>query len=517
MGCDAIPNEQIYDYIWIDSNINNTENYEYSRDLLTKYRNTKLFSEIEEAIVFFIQIKFRIAFIIISGSLFPEFITKLKGIINEITAVPKIIIFTSESTKPNIENMPIINDSFFNKGGIVLSFNDVLSFLKKNIIKKELNIDRLLTREKTETGAEFSFELLDNRRENIIGILYFARLFNEPTENECKKFDEFLIKNYGDVMEELMFQIYNLKCPISLRIKYWLRAYTLETKFYKDMNEDLMKDKIKPYIAYIQLLYAGLKLNNFNYSYTDNLYRGALIKIEEVEKLCKYMEDRQNSNIPVALIYSKAFMSFSLDINVAMGFMKRKKPSEIEVRVLYILRTDETNDKEKVLMNKNATNADLTDISYFENEKEILLFPFSVYEINDVQKEDDFYIIYLNILVKYKENVDFQFKQQSELINAINQSNYIQMLQEKGLLSTISDFSTIVVHFITPDHENFSLVCKTSDKVSNIMEILLGKFPNLKDKNIILLCNGLVLNSSKTLLQNEVKDDNCVLIFDNTL
>ena len=131
MGCDAIPNEQIYDYIWIDSNINNTENYEYSRDLLTKYRNTKLFSEIEEAIVFFIQIKFRIAFIIISGSLFPEFITKLKGIINEITVVPKIIIFTSESTKPNIENMPIINDSFFNKGGIVLSFNDVLSFLKK--------------------------------------------------------------------------------------------------------------------------------------------------------------------------------------------------------------------------------------------------------------------------------------------------------------------------------------------------------------------------------------------------
>ena len=229
------------------------------------------------------------------------------------------------------------------------------------------------------------------------------------------------------------------------------------------------------------------------------------------------MEERQNSNIPVALIYSKAFMSFSLDINVAMGFMKRKKPSEIEVRVLYILRTDETNNKEKVLINKNATNADLTDISYFENEKEILLFPFSVYEINDVQKEDDFYIIYLNILVKYKENIDFQFKQQSELINAINQSNYIQMLQEKGLLSTISDFSTIVVHFITPDHENFSLVCKTSDKVLNIMEILLGKFPNLKDKNIILLCNGMVLNSSKTLLQNEVKDDNCVLIFDNTL
>ena len=84
-------------------------------------------------------------------------------------------------------------------------------------------------------------------------------------------------------MKELILQIYKVNCPISLRIKYWLRSYTLETKFYKDMNSDLMKGNIKPYIPYIQLLYSGLKLNNFNFSNTNDLFRGALIKIEEID------------------------------------------------------------------------------------------------------------------------------------------------------------------------------------------------------------------------------------------
>ena len=509
--------EQEFDYIWIDSNINNPENSLYSKELIKIYPNIALFQKIEDALEFFIKIKFRITCIIISGSLFPEFIIKLKGMEYKISSVPKIIIFTSESTKSKIKSMNEINDSFYNNGGFALNFEKVLSFLKNNIIYKELNFKRNLRREKMETGAEFSFELLDNRKSNIIGILYLARLFNEPTEKQCKIFDQYLIDNYGDIMKELIQQIYNINCPIYLRIKYWLRAYTFETKFYKDMNSDLMKDKIKPYIPYIQLLYSGLKLNNFNYSYTNDLFRGALIKIEEIEKLSKYMKERQNSNIPVALIYSKAFMSFSLDKNVAIGFMKRKMPKENEVRVLYIIQNDVSDYKQQVLIYKNATNADLTDISYFEEEREILLFPFSVYEINKVQKKDDYYIIYLNILGKYKENLEFQFKNKSDFINAINRSNYIQMLQKKGLLSTISDFTSIVVHFITPAQENLSLVCKTSDKVSNIMEILLGEFPDLKDKHIVLLCNGMVLKSHLTLEQNEIKDDNCVLIFDNTL
>ena len=81
------------------------------------------------------------------------------------------------------------------------------------------------------------------------------------------------------------------------------------------------------------------------------------------------MNDIVNFGIPRAFIFSNAFMSFSLDKNVALDFMKRKEPRDNEVRVLYILKTEE-------IIDKNATNADLSEISFFEDEKEILLFPF---------------------------------------------------------------------------------------------------------------------------------------------
>ena len=48
----------------------------------------------------------------------------------------------------------------------------------------------------------------------------------------------------------------------------------------------------------------------------------------------------EKSDSPRGLIYSKAFMSFSLDKKVAMNFMQRKIPSEQTVRVLYILKTE---------------------------------------------------------------------------------------------------------------------------------------------------------------------------------
>ena len=111
--------------------------------------------------------------IIISGSLFPEFIRKLKDLELEISSVPKIIIFTSESRKSKIQAMSIINDSFYNIGGFALSIEEVKSFLNNNIINKEIPYNRRLRREKLETGAEFSFEFLDNQNNNISEYFFY--------------------------------------------------------------------------------------------------------------------------------------------------------------------------------------------------------------------------------------------------------------------------------------------------------------------------------------------------------
>ena len=95
--------QENYDYIWIDSNINNEENLEYSKELLKKYPNIALFTKVEDALNIFKKIKFHITFIIVSGSLFLEFIEKLKGIISEISAVPKIIIFNQNRRRQKLK------------------------------------------------------------------------------------------------------------------------------------------------------------------------------------------------------------------------------------------------------------------------------------------------------------------------------------------------------------------------------------------------------------------------------
>ena len=121
----SVENWKNYEYIWVDSNINNLENSAYSRELVKKYPNIVLCQNVEDAKIYFEKIKFRIIYIIVSGSLFVDFISQLKKLENNILTAPKIIIFTSESTKPKIEKMSIINDSFYNIGGLVLNFEEV--------------------------------------------------------------------------------------------------------------------------------------------------------------------------------------------------------------------------------------------------------------------------------------------------------------------------------------------------------------------------------------------------------
>ena len=108
-------------------------------------------------------------------------------------------------------------------------------------------------------------------------------------------------------------------------------------------------------------------------------------------------------------------MSFSLNKSVALDFMNRKKPTEKNIRVLYILKS------ESGLNLKSITNSDLNGISYFEEEREILLFPFSVYEISDLVKKENYYEIYLNYFGKYK-NYFFLIIKQIYIIQFLNQN-----------------------------------------------------------------------------------------------
>ena len=411
-------------YIWIDSNIYSKENSEYANILKKFYKNLKLYTNIEDAIKFIKNINYQLTYIIISGSLFLEYISKFKNIQNYISIAPKLIIFTSIMTKEKIQKLDEINNPFYNIGGIAVSFEEIKMFLNKNIFGRELNFVRVLRRDIIQTGGEFSFQIIEKKNE-LIGPVYLSDLIIRPNKSDFISFDKYLMDNYGDIMKKLITQIYCVDCPQAIRIKYWLRAYTLETKFYKDMNKDLMKGQTKLYLPYIKLLYSGLNNNSITVNVSNNLYRGAFIHKKEINNLINLLKNRKNLDIPFAIVKCKSFMSFSLEKNVALGFMNKDEPKENIIKVLYILKA------EPFLDRKSATNADLTGISALKDEREVLLFPFSVYEICNIEKMDNYYIIYLNYLAKYKEL--FKINNQTLLYNYIFNSEFAKELQLAGL------------------------------------------------------------------------------------
>ena len=80
--------------IWIDPNINNYENTKYIKDL-ESFKNTRIypFKDISDSLEKIKTIKFEETHIIVSGSLYSEFIKELEENIRDIYVVPKIIIF----------------------------------------------------------------------------------------------------------------------------------------------------------------------------------------------------------------------------------------------------------------------------------------------------------------------------------------------------------------------------------------------------------------------------------------
>ena len=71
--------------------------------------------------------------------------------------------------------------------------------------------------------------------------------------------------------------------PLEIVCKYWIRIYTIESIFYKEINNKLMNLEIKFYHIYIRTLYFGLESNSFSSNINDKLYRGSIINENEIE------------------------------------------------------------------------------------------------------------------------------------------------------------------------------------------------------------------------------------------
>ena len=214
--------------------------------------------------------------------------------------------------------------------------------------------------------------------------------------------------------------------------KFYVRAYSLETPFYRNLNWDLMQLNGENYFPFIKTLYQGMG----DYCFKDIsviLYRGAIMSEDELNKMTEVLNKKENFDIklnkvieysksysdinfldkkkviPKILFYSRCFLSFSRNISVANGFSGNVL---LELHLNYLD------------LNEIQSNSDISQFSAFSSEEEIVFYPFSSFSIEKIIKENGKTKIILECLGKYKDTIkDAIKKNKDDFISFENQTS----------------------------------------------------------------------------------------------
>ena len=408
--------------IWIDENIESEENIEYSKELDSLgLINFRTFKEINDAIIYLKLIQFQETKVIINGRLYSEFIENFKENILDMCVIPKIIVFTRNKEKFIEYNKEFLtNNPFYTFGGIVTTFKEV-----KKFIKKQDNSEN--------EESQFTFDYIDSI-ERLTLPIFFKSLIDNASNDNMEEYNNSLYdrySKYGDELKSLLGSIKSMtNIPIEILSKYYARLFTTESDFYKDINKDLRLNKIDPYLSLIKTLYEGVKLNSLSLASDKVLYRGSLISNEELEKI-KNNLNKKVKNLPSSIAFSKAFLSFSKKREVAINFFEKGKKKKNFSKVMYILEKDDN------IGFNLSTHGDIEKISYFPNEREVLFFPFSSFEVKGIKeinigkvKGYEIKLLYLGKYLKEIENNENIIEKGKE----IPESEFKRQLTEFGLI-----------------------------------------------------------------------------------
>ena len=304
----------------------------------------------------------------------------------------KIIIFT-EGEKLNFSNIQ-------NKFLEINSFDKLLKLINEEYYYKVNNIKRKF---KGTNANEFCFEEIKNEK-YIYVIAYLLEFILTPDRSSTAFFNNQIMIKYGKnakLFELLRTIINENNITNDLLAKYWLRLYTLESLFYKITNYQLsLNDQTAFYEIYIKILYEALKHSQFNTFFDGNLYRGTKMTNVEINQIKKGLNNQKitvllgDLKLPFGYVYLKSFFSFSKKKEVAKAFMNKHKNNKKYSKVLLII-TKGNREIDKY----NASNVDLTKISYFPKEEEILFFSFSCFYISMIILCKSYYEFYLKYLV----------------------------------------------------------------------------------------------------------------------
>ena len=395
-------------FIWIDE-----EKFLNNENIIKKLDSFNIRYDIEnnfeDGLKKIKQFEFQSIKIIIRDSLYKDFILKFSENLKDYSLIPKILIYSNDKEsfiKKNYDINYMFNNSFYNYYGIQNSFEEVKSIILENkkIIKPNNKI--LLNNDEN----IFTFEYIDSI-EKLYLPMYFQTLIKPSSTDNYNEFTKFLLREYSSNKE--IKELINLLIPLDyipneILCKYYSKIYTFESDFYKNLNLSLLKNDNEKYLPYIKMMYEGIKLNVFE-SYNKTLYRGSKLKKYEIDQIYDIFREEKKQDLPHGIVFSKCFLSFTKEKDNALEFLEHEKKNQYDIDnnsdynlVFFELETDSNFKKEL------STHADIENFSDYD-EKEVLFFPFSCFEIKSINENNSNFFDYkiiLNYLGKYENKIE---------------------------------------------------------------------------------------------------------------
>jgi hypothetical protein len=507
-------------FIWIDSQ----NNYDNNNSKIFKKLQKNLFLNESDCFVFFdIQndflnfinqndFKFNIILIIINDDFIEEYLNILNENLSKIIFIPISIIFTdlkkyNSLINKKINNFELKSNDFYLKQKniyyniIYLSydyqtlFNIIMNFniqFNKELSTKNSNF---LTK-KNDYEGKFIFEYIDSKYILILpSILGKLNEISKLNENEVNNFNEFLYeKHYNMNIKYLILPLLKIiNTPNEIVSKIWASAYTIECKFYKDLNLSLLNNEESIYQTYIKMMYYGIETDSLISNINCDLFRASLINVDEVKIIHEYLK-KKRKNLPSSICYSKTFLSFSKMESIARSFLK-KSYNNTMTSAFFIVKKLNLNDYENEIKNYYASNADLENLSFFY-EEEVLFFPFSAFTIEDIYEENyngyNVTYIILNYLGKYKEIIDEIIEEEPKIV----MENINKIIKEEK-----SEFAK---NFINQPH--IKKIENIEDKIEEKMEEIKIEIKEEKNNK-----NNKKLKSKKKIIKKIFSIDNLIL------
>ena len=149
------------------------------------------------------------------------------------------------------------------------------------------------------------------------------------------------------------------------------------------------------------------------------------------------------------------------------------------------------------LSNFNTSN--VVDMSFMFNK---------CYKLKEIKGINNFNYEKVNNIIEMFSDC-YSLKMNNKVISDLNKS-----IQKMEPVSKVKKLITVIFNSSSQHIMRFPLSCYNTDPFSVLEEKLYNEKPELKHQNVLFLSGGKLINTSLTLDQNKIKDQDVILIND---